>query len=326
MSNGIGKVTTFNSLSEIGTPVRLDSNEGIFFERELEVIREQVFEEGKPMLNFLEVLPVKSDLPDWAAEYTYRWSNESGKAGYIGNGADDFPVVGVGMSEASERVRMIGAAVEFTAMDLQRAMISGLSLEQSLFRTARRAIETKINEIAWYGDASQRLRGLLRHPEIMVQPVSNAIGGSASADNVLAELNACVNDMLNNTEQVEAPTDLLLPPDSYQYAAQQQRSTASDTSTLNFWLATNGYVGPGRAHSIRELRNATIPASGGGTTTSDVIVALRRDREVMEFVYSGIKELPIHRKGAMTYVVPFYACTAGLAVYKPRAISIRTGA
>jgi len=318
------KVKEFSSLAQLGgTEARLDANEGIFLQRQLDYINEQVFEEAQPALNFLEFLPVKSDVPMWAESYFYRYSNKSGAAEFIGNGSHDFPVANMGMKEESERQRLIGAAVEFTRMDLMAAQANGIGLQAGLFMAARRAIEEKVNDIAWYGDANANLRGLLRHPEILLQPATNAIGGSTSADNVISELNSVVNSMLNNTEQVESPDMLLLPPDSYQYASQQQRSTASDTTTLNFWLATNGYVSA--AAPVRELSNATIPNSGGGTTTSDVMVAMRRSREVCELIYSGITQLPILQTGPMTFCVPFVAACAGLAVYKPRAISLVTG-
>lgn len=326
MTNISGQIRPFNSLSDLNVTgaARLDSDEGIFLQRELDYINEAVFEEQQPFLNFRGILPIKSDVPMHAAAYFYRMMNKAGKAGIVGERAQDFPVTNVGMREESERMRLIGCAVEYSLMDLRRAMDSGFGLQESLFLGARRAIEEKVNSIAWYGDEAAGLRGLLRHPEILRSACTNAIAEATSAANNLVELNGVANAMLNNTEQVESPTDLLLPPDSYQAVSQQQRSAGSDTSTLNFWLATNGYVG--KAHSIREMQNATLPAAGGGSETSDVVVAMRAGRDVCELIYTGIVQLDPMQTGPLTFCIPFIAGCAGLALYRPRAISIRTGA
>jgi hypothetical protein len=325
-TNNNGGIRMFDSAAGLGATgaFRMDSDEGMFLARELDYINQVVFEEQQPALNFRGIIPIKTDVPMHANSYFYRMLNKVGKADFVGASSQDFPRANAGMREESERMRLIGCAVDYSLLDLRAAMESGAPLQESLFSAARRAIEEKVNEIAWYGDEGAGLRGLLRHPEILRAAVTSAVAEGTSAANNLVELNGVVNAMLNNTEQSEAPSMLLLPPDSFQAVSQQQRSAGSDTSTLNYWLQTNGYVS--EARPIRELRNASLPAAGGGTETSDVIMAIRPGRDVCELIYSGIVQLEPMMTGPLTFCVPFVAACAGVALYRPRAVSIRTGA
>ena len=109
----MANVIQFNNLGALAgaTPARMDSQEGLFMARELEQIDERIFENAKPALNFLDLLPVKSDVPMWAAEYTYSNLDSFGKADWIGDGAKDLPVVNAGRSRPETSVFRAGGRV-----------------------------------------------------------------------------------------------------------------------------------------------------------------------------------------------------------------------
>jgi len=306
-----------------GQPARLDAKTGFFLEGELEKIDDRVFVQPKPMLNALGGLfPVKSDFADWQKSYSYRALSSVGKAKILDPAANDFPIVNAQREEFTTPLMPIGAAVVYDARDLAAAVNNNLNLDEALFMAARRAIEEKVNSIAFSGDQDHGLHGLLTHPGIGRLAAANAIASGTTAANNLIELNKLANSAPNNSGQVESPDIALLPPDSYQASSQQRHDTGTDTTTLSFWLGTNGYIST--AQPIRELSGATI-LTAGTAGTSDVAVSFRRDPMVLELLFSGIQRLPIMQTGPLTYQVPFVGYCGGMVVRLPKGVLMLTG-
>lgn len=310
------------------TPSRLDSNESLFFARELEMILPEVVVAEKGRLNFIDLLPVKPvDLG--VQSITFRSQAGGGKAEFLGPKSGDLPTANLLAAEDTVRYRMLGIAVMYSYEELRAAAYAarnnsaaaGASLERDLLREGRRAIEEKVNACAWGGDRSAGIVGLLQHPQILHAAAANALRGSTTADQCLSVLNAGANGVPNNSEQAEEADTALLPPLSFQYVSQLQRSTASDASVLDFWLKTNGYVVA--AQKVRELEAAPILV-GGTETASTSAIYYRKDPAVLELPYSGIEVLPPQQVG-LNYLVIMLAKVGSLLVKRPRAIFRQTG-
>jgi hypothetical protein len=325
----MAKLITFDDPgSMMGRDVRMDSAEGIFFSRELEIILPEIFEEEKPMLNFLDLLPVKTNIPLGVRTITYRQTQGGGKAKFIGPESQDLPRVNITGSEDTSRYKMVGVAAVYTYEDMQEALYmaqvggsAGANLERHLIREARRAIEEKVNECAWYGDSEAGIVGLTQNPNLLRSAAAYALSNPTTADQVLSVLNAGANAVPNNTAQVERADTLLLPPLAYQYASQQQRSTASDATSLKFWLDTNGYIS--NAALVQELSAVKVLTAGVETETTGAIF-YRKDASILELPYSGIQALPVQQQG-MKFIVPFIAKVGSMIVRRPRAIHLVTG-
>lgn len=300
---------------------RYDAEETVFLARELRERLPSVFA-AEPEVNFRMVFPLKTNVPEWANDIDFATISKRGVAKVLGASGNDVPIVNASAKDSSVPYTTVGAGIIYTREELIKAAKTGLSLDSTLLLAARRAIEEKVNQIAWEGDIDAGLVGLLRHPSILASDAANALGGSSTADQCRAVLNAGVNAIPNNTEQVESADTLILPPDSWQYIHQLQNSAASDRSVAAVWLESNGY-----ATSImkaRELRNAK-PLAGGAETTSDVAVYLRRQPDILELPYGGIVQDPIYQCGPRSYMVLLTAKVGSVIVRRPQAIHIQRG-
>ena len=306
-----------------GVPARLDASTSLFLDNELRNIDERVFIQPKPALSALSGLfPIKSDFLPWQTTYTYRQIDSVGKAAIMAPSSGAFPVVNINRSESETAIVKIACAVLLDAGQIEAAAALGIPLEDSYFMAAKRAIEEQANTLAWVGDDDSGVAGLLTTAGIGRAAAGNALASGTSAANNLVELNKLANSAPNASGQVEAPDIALLPPDSYQAVAQQQFSAASDTSTLNFWRATNGYIG--EARPIRELSSASILV-GQARTLTDCAVSFRRDPMALEFLFSGIRRLPMMQTGPLSFQVPFVAYCGGMAVRLPKSVMLITG-
>lgn len=300
---------------------RYDAEESIFLARELRERLPSVFA-AEPEVNFRSVFPLKTNVPEWANDIDFATISKRGEAKILGASSADVPIVNAAAKDASVPYLTVGAGVIYTREELIKAARLGLALDSTLLLAARRAIEEKVNKIAWEGDLDAGLVGLLRHPSIQSADAANALGGSSTADQCKTVLNAGANAIPNNTEQVETADTLILPPDSWQYIHQLQNSSASDVSVANYWLGSNGYVNS--ILKARELRNAKLLA-GGAESTTDAAVYLRRTPDVLELPYSGIMQDPIYQCGPRSYMILLTAKVGSVIIRRPQAILVQRG-
>lgn len=300
---------------------RYDADESIFLQRELRERLPSVFE-AKPEVNFREIFPLRGSIPDWANDVDFATIATRGEAKVLGSGASDVPIVNASAKDASVPYLTVGAGVLYTREELIKASKMGMSLDTALLVAARRAIEEKVNKIAWEGDLDAGLVGLLRHPSVQASDAANALDGSTTAAQCLSVLNAGADAIPNNTQEVESPDTLILPPDSYRYIAQLQNSVASNDTVESFWRTTNGMVS--RVMKARELKNAKLLAAGAETTT-DAAVFGRFTPDVIELPYSGIVQDPIYQCGPRSYLILLTAKVGSVILRRPQAIHIVRG-
>lgn len=312
------QIQTFNSfegLFEGASVIRQDSFDARFLRRELEVVNPRVFKERKPKLNFLDLIEIKSDLPMWVKKSTFKSMQSRGLAKFLADAGDDFPVVTTGAEEASAPYLLAGAAVIYDQFELEAMQKMGMSLEETDILAARNAIQELANTCVWEGSKAHGIHGFLSHPDILQVEADNKIISATTGANMMIELNKLANTIPNNTEQVEAPTMAMLPPGAYQAAMQQRVTDQDSTKVLGDWIGSNGYISD--VKSVRELTNAKVRGKSG---KHNVALAMDPDRTVAVALYSGIKQLPIMRKGPLKYMIPFVARIGGLEVRRPKAI------
>jgi len=299
----------------------MDSNEGVIFARQLEYVESRAYEVKYPTLKGRELFPVDYSVPSAAETFSYRMYDHQGAFNLITNYGDDFRRVNVTGTEVTGKIHSFGASVEYSVQDIRAAAMAGVPLQDHEVRAARRAAEQKLDDIILNGEANGNLYGIMTHPNIPTAAVPNGASGTATwatktADEILADLNAIVTDMVDLTKGVEAPTDLILPIAQYELINNTPRSATSDTTILEFFLRNNQHVQ--RVHSWYKLK-------GAGTGGTDVMIAYRRDPEVVEVVIPQEFEMFPPQPKNMAFNIPCHARYGGVRIRYPLAFSIRTG-
>ncbi|HHF1624069.1 TPA: DUF2184 domain-containing protein [Haemophilus influenzae] len=207
---------------------------GLFTQRQLEFVRNKIYEEKLPGMNGLSLVPVSSEAPEWAETVTERIYDMVGMAKVIANYADDLPRADVAMTERAVKVKNIGAAYGYNLQELKAASANQTDLPSSKARAARRAVEVKMNEIALLGDKEFGLNGFINHPNLGETSVT---GGwkTATADAVLADLDNLHDTVVLQSKGVHQPTHLLLSLTDYQTLSSKYMNTADKVDVLTFF-------------------------------------------------------------------------------------------
>ena len=207
---------------------------GLFTARQLEVVRNKIYEEKLPQMNGLSLVPISSEAPEWAETITEKTYSSAGMAKIIANYADDLPRADVAAQERAVKVKSIGASYGYNLQELQAAVANRTDLPRVKGRAARRAVEIKMNQIALLGDEEYGLNGFISHPNLGETSITGSWKTQA-AEKILEDLDNLYNTVVLQSKGVHQPTHLIVALSDYQTLGSKYLDDSSKTSVLEFF-------------------------------------------------------------------------------------------
>jgi hypothetical protein len=299
----------------------LDANESVFFKRQLEVVKTGTYDVKFRPNKALSLFPVDTSAGPAATEITWRQYTRVGMAKMVADYAHDFPRVDIYGVEATVKPKGIGASYGYSIEEIRRAQMAGFPLETRRAEAARRAIDDKIDYIAWSGDTATGLAGFINYTGISEYTVISGASGlktwaTKTSDEILKDMNGVTHYVVEATNGVELPDTMLLPMAQYNLIKTKRLGDGSDETVLSYFQKTNQYIK--RIEWVVEL-------DGAGGTASDRMMVYVNDAAHLSL------ELPLpfeqyeYDKKGMEYVVPCYAKTAGMIIYFPASVAFADG-
>lgn len=300
--------------------MRMDDKFTAALERELEYIKTRTYDIVYPELKARQFIPVSNEVDPGAETITYRQWDEFGMAQIITNYADDLPLVDALVEEYSQRVHSIGAKYQYSIQDLRRSsMMGGVSLDQRRARSARRFVETKIDNIGTSGQANAGLYGIANNANVSLVTPDTGTWSTATAAEIVADLNKLVNSIVTTTKETFLPDTLLLDTNNYTLIASKITSTSGDTqkTILKAFLESNPYI----KNIDSWYKLGTADAAGTGPR----LICYKRDPEVLTLeIPQEFEQLPPQAKN-LAFQIPVHARTAGVIMYYPMAVAYMDG-
>jgi hypothetical protein len=311
--------------------VNLDANESVFFARELEHIKAQTYDVVYPELKATALIPVATDAGAGAESITYTQYDEVGMAKVISNYADDLPRADVKGKQFTSIVRSIGDSFGYNIQEIRASAMANKNLPTRKATAARRAMEQKMNTIAWSARAADGVNagliGLLYQPNITKGTVSTRGGhitfATKTADEMYLDLCKAVDDILSLTKGTEIPDTVLLPIAQYSLITSTFRSTYSDITVLDAFKKAYPYIT--KVDWVAELKDVNPVPSTGVAANTDVMLVYKRSPEKLTLeIPQPFEQLEIERRG-LEYVTPCHARCGGVIVYYPLSINLVEG-
>lgn len=300
---------------------KLDAAQSAFFSRELESIKSKTYDIKYPELKVRRLFPVSFEAGPGAESIVYQQFDQVGIAKIIASYADDLPRADIVGREFTARVKSLGASYGYNLQEIRNAQMAGKPLQQRKANAAKRAILQKESAIAFNGDAASGLGGFLSNPNVSRTAVPAGVSGfttfvQKTPDEIIADLNAAANFIVESTHGVEVPDTLLLPLAQYNLIHSTPRSATSDTTIMKYFLENNGYIKT--IEWVNELK-------GAGFGGADVMIAYRKDPDVLTLeIPQDFEQFPEQERG-LEYVVPCHQRIGGVLIYYPMAINIAEG-
>jgi hypothetical protein len=256
--------------------LRNDAGETVFFARQLEYVRAKTYDVERPALSAWDLFPIDTSVPAGAKTITWRQWDAVGSAKIISSYADDLPHVGIKALETTTPIRGIGNSYGYDVQEIRYAQLAQVPLDAKLAISARKANEQLVNKLAWAGDTVTGLPGFLSNANIpaFVIPAdgtgSSKLFSTKTPDQIIRDLNSMANGVFTQTNGIHRPNEIWMPLAQYAYISSTPRSTLSDTTILDFFLANNPFIQ--RVVPVLEL-------TGAGTGGADMIIAAENSAE-----------------------------------------------
>lgn len=300
----------------------LDASETVFVQRQLEQVRSQTYDVKFPALKGRQLVPIDNSISPGAETVTYRQFTPVGMAIILSNYSQRLPRVDVFVKEFTSRIRGLGDAYGFSIQEIRAAQFAGVPLEQRKANAARQAYEQKIDKIIQFGDSDYGLLGFINQPNVSAYTVPNNAGNTSAlwvdktADEILLDLNGIEQQIIENTQEVEAPDTLLLPTAQYALINTKPRSTTSDTTIAQFFLRNSP--------NIKQIV-PWVALKGAGAGGSDRMMAYRRSPDVVQAIESQPFEQLAPQTEGLEIITNCHGRCGGVAVYYPLAICVGDG-
>lgn len=301
---------------------RFDDSASAFFARELSYVRSRVLEVQKAPLNAFAVFPVQTDVPAGAATAEQKVYDALGVAKIISNYADDLPRADVIGQTVSSKVYTVGNSYGYNVVEVENANFAGVNLDVYRARAARRAIDQRINTLAWKGDTAHGIVGFLNNANMTTVALpADGTGSSTKIKDktptqIIRDINALINAVETATAGVEVPDTVLLATAAYDHIAGTPRSDYSDLTILGFLRESH----PGmRFMKVSEL-------TGAGADNKDLMIAGRFDPDLIRLeIPERFRQLPVEKRN-LEYVVDCISRVIGVTVTVPLAFAKSVGA
>jgi hypothetical protein len=222
---------------------RFDANDTVFFARQLEFIEPTFYQFDLKVLKHRAYIPVDNSADPGADNVTYRIFEKIGVAVIINNFANDLPRADIVGSEHTNPVRSVGASFGFSVQELRRARLGNTPLESMKVDSAQRAMNEKESSIAWSGDSSFGLPGLLGNANIPSQQALASASGTntrqwdgvdKTSAEITSDIRLGVSAVRNATKGARQVDTFLVPEPQFSKLAMTRMETGTDTTILQF--------------------------------------------------------------------------------------------
>lgn len=285
----------------------------IFFAQQLNFVRTRLYERRTPAMRWMDVIPVSTDVPEWAETVTQRSFDAVGMAKIISNYADDLPRADVLASETLVKVKDIGDSYGYNVAEMRASEATGAQLDVRKAAAARKAIDVKIAQLAMIGEPVYGLFGLLNHPNIGTTTGLNGDwdNPATTGDEILSDLEVIAAAVPGQSKGIHRTTMMAMADTDHNQLSQKFVADSGGRTVLAVFRANHPEI---TLVPVVEYRGA----GAGGT---NVVIAAERDQENYTFeMVMPFNQLPAQARN-LEFVVPCLARAGGVTVTYPLALT-----
>lgn len=308
---------------------RLDAGETIFLNRELESKLAQSRDVKHRVLRILKenILPINTELDNATRTFTYDVWDAYGYAKIVtGYRAGDIPSVDVSRTEVTGKIFPVMAKMTYDFQEIREAAKANVPLSTKRRDAVIKAIDTKLDRIAWFGDADHNLVGLAQYPGVTSATIPNDGAGTTTTwstktvDQILRDIYNGIAAIKDPTNDIESPDTLLLPSKIFTALGTRMVNTANSGNITILSLLKTVLADLGIA-TILGLNELNTASSSGGTRA----ILFKNDKMNLEYFLPVTMEFFSPKEDGLAYDVPAQARTGGVKVYYPLSVAYMDG-
>lgn len=282
----------------------IDAGEALsFLVSQLAHTESEQFAVQRVPMQYAQFIPISHEAGEYADTIRYELYDISGRGKRTSGKGRSINLVDVAYAEKSFPVLNGDIGYDYSQEELRRSAFLRKPLNVTRLAAAIEGYERHMNDVGLFGSAADNITGLFNNPFI---PQGNAPTGdwanpATTPDMKLADINALIFNIWQNSAFNDTVTDIILPPVSLNNIATTPRSSTSDTTILEYIKKNN---------IAKQQRGVEINfVAGYGLETAGITA----NRRMMGYVKNPSR-LIMHIPLALRFLAPQFQ---GLAVEVP---------
>lgn len=227
-----GQVVQFND----GLPT---VDDGLaFYISQLANLEAKIYEAKYAGINFAEMIPINTDVPEWADSWDYIGYDAVTIGKFIGSSADDLPSISLNANKTSVPIGYAGLSYDYSLDELRKTQQSRIPIDSTKARAAFRGSQEHAQRVAYFGDADRKMTGLFNNPNV---PVDNSTTNWATGTGaeIVADMNATLVEAWIDSANTHLPNAFALDSERYAQISSQRMDTGTDTTVLQYFMKNN---------------------------------------------------------------------------------------
>ena len=227
---------------------------------------------------------------------------------FIGKNSNAINGIALDIGKTVSPLYLWGMEVSYTIPELLSAQQMGRPVDDQKFKAMQLKYQMDIDEMVYIGDSALTKYGLLNSTAVTngfvnvkvsghygwIPSTGNGVG--ATADEILADVNALLESAWSGAGFAVCPSKLLLPPAQFAYILSQKVSTAGNISILKF-LQDNSIALQvnGKALDIQPCKWLTGRGitAGSPAAATDRMVCYTQDKQRVRFPLVPLQRTPL---------------------------------
>ena len=318
---------------EFGVPATInlaDAQQAVGFAQPALFRTHRMLPQKYPSFDYAGMVPVNTDGDMWDVGTLVYSGDVAGKAEYLGGKAFDVPNASISFSQGVTPFHLAGVGYELSRREVERfaRMIAqnggltegGSNLGERKASAARMVADKFVYDRVIRGSTEKGFLGMINQT---VVPTANAPTGTwstATPDQMLADVNAALQDVYVNSRETALADSLLLPTSKFLFI-NNARISNTNSSVLQYLAQNNSFTAiskrPLDIRPSRELETA-------GASSTARMIAYEKSPDNMEFFLPGMFEfMPLFPTSSMTWRVDGVMNVGQFELYRPKTMSYR---
>lgn len=251
-----------------------------FLVSQLAFTENQVFERKYQPMQYEQFLPLDFSAGEWADTIRYEIYDFVGQGKRTSGKGRDINKVDVGFADKSFQVVYGNIGYDYSQEELRRSAYLRRALPERKLAAAVEGYKRHMNQVGLYGEAESNLSGLFNNALVPQGSAPTGGWGTASADNILKDVNTLINNIWTNTAYNDMPTTIVMAPAALATIASTPRATTTDTTILA-WIKANNIAKQQRGIDIDFQPGFGLNTAGVGSTRRMMGYVKSPDRLVM---------------------------------------------
>lgn len=255
-----------SALAADGMTQGRDAQEAMaFLVSQLAFTESRTFERMYQPMQYEQFLPLDFSAGEWADTIRYEIYDFVGQGKRTSGKGRDINKVDVGMADKSFPVLYGNIGYDYSQEELRRTAYLRRSLPDRKLAAAMEGYKRHMNRVGLYGETDSGLTGLFNNSLVPQGSAPTGNWGSASADNILADVNKLIDNIWTNTAYNDLPTTIVMAPAALSKIASTPRATTTDTTILA-WIKANNVAKQQRGIDIDFQPGFGLNTAGAGST------------------------------------------------------------